>query len=1218
MEFDRRVQIRLRRANGRTGFGSGYLVAPRLVLTAAHVLDDGSGTGTLVSRAMVSRPGPPPRPGEPGSPQPSTPSASPGPPDGARPFGAAVRWSRRDKEVDAAVLEVEGDSGWEPPASFLNHRIRPPVRWGRLIGSRRHPVTALGFPRLQQEPDGGRRLDEQLDGHVSPGKGSLAGLYTVSSLDPLPSVVPLRPGTGATPWSGFSGGPAFCGGLLVGVVRDDLLARHGTRLTATPAAAFLADDELRALITGHGWEPLLEPAEPVHLLTPAALTRDFRSPAALLKPDAEAVPFHGRTAELEQLRGWCHEEPGSFSVHVVTGPGGQGKSRLARELGRTLRDEGWVTGDLWSNLTDTGSAGAGAAGVGTHDTGVSDPAGGESGGQVPDATDPYGLHALDTTLPMFLVADHAETRPRLVRRLVERLRHTEHRTRLLLIARSDGLWRTAPLDGATDATEEILATAAVTELPPLLTESEEPAARATAFTEAAAGLSRLLPQVNRLEPANWGFFAIAVRPPAALMKEPFASALSLQMTALVALLELGSPRGQSVAGEPLEAALLRHEQRFWEETAEAPEFRLNLPTPVLRRAVAVAAACGAADLPEAMRAVAHDTQIAPDKVRATAEWLRALHPPPAGRYWGALQPDRIAEYHASDLLTESGGPLRALMCTGSAAQQAQLITVLARAASAHYNAFRTARSDDTLRALDDALDAALDHAPSTDVATARDGGDAAGGDRSSVRASSRTGPDAAPGPGTSRDVGPGALHPDALRDAVNALPRPSHTTGALSLRLLRHREAGLRRLVGVDQEAHLPALVDTLAELAVRAAERGLEEDARGAAEEAASLEALLVEKGHRREADASGKQSPSPLAGQPAAGAEEEDLAWSFWEATYAAAATGSVPLVEFGPARLAALRDRTSTLFGQALRNPDAWEPALARTLCDFSVALGRAGQWREAVVAARAAACLHEWLAGANPVAEESGRARALEVTRICAPWAGHSHDGHRAVVQLADLYGRLAQRDPDGYRDRLTDELTAREHADETPADVRTADVPTTGRNTEQGPAGDGKAGTGGADSPAPLSEWVARLAELNKQSDAVHFARQAVEILRRLDRRAEGDQFTFDFAGALHDLAVSCVLAEEPAWAGTAAQEAVDLYRRLGEPVGPFLRPALAEGLATLSGYLAWQGRIDKAVKTAQEAAGIYRDLDRERPGWYTAALEQAMSLGVLYRDPGTT
>ena len=40
MQFDRQVQIRVMRAGGASsGFGSGYLIAPRLVLIAGRVLD---------------------------------------------------------------------------------------------------------------------------------------------------------------------------------------------------------------------------------------------------------------------------------------------------------------------------------------------------------------------------------------------------------------------------------------------------------------------------------------------------------------------------------------------------------------------------------------------------------------------------------------------------------------------------------------------------------------------------------------------------------------------------------------------------------------------------------------------------------------------------------------------------------------------------------------------------------------------------------------------------------------------------------------------------------------------------------------------------------------------------------------------------------------------------------------------------------------------------
>lgn len=100
-----------------------------------------------------------------------------------------------------------------------------------------------------------------------------------------------------------------------------------------------------------------------------------------------------------------HPGPPALSAQTVTGPDGQGKTRLARRLADTLRGEGWITGHLRSDLSD-------------RDT--------------PD------FRALDTDLPLLVVVDYAETRPRLLRRLVEHLRESCHRVRLLLPARSDG------------------------------------------------------------------------------------------------------------------------------------------------------------------------------------------------------------------------------------------------------------------------------------------------------------------------------------------------------------------------------------------------------------------------------------------------------------------------------------------------------------------------------------------------------------------------------------------------------------------------------------------------------------------------------------------------------------------------------------------------------------------------------------------------------------
>ena len=67
------------------------------------------------------------------------------------------------------------------------------------------------------------------------------------------------------------------------------------------------------------------------------------SPAALLDPEQEAVPFRGRERELAALLEWCLE-PESFALRLLQAPGGQGKTRLARELVRRMSSLGWTAG----------------------------------------------------------------------------------------------------------------------------------------------------------------------------------------------------------------------------------------------------------------------------------------------------------------------------------------------------------------------------------------------------------------------------------------------------------------------------------------------------------------------------------------------------------------------------------------------------------------------------------------------------------------------------------------------------------------------------------------------------------------------------------------------------------------------------------------------------------------------------------------------------------
>lgn len=236
IEPDRVVQIRTPRGAASTGpgyrFGSGYLVAGGLVLTARHVL---------------VRPGL----GEDTSPDPGQ-SCEVYSGDGW--VSARLEAAGR---VDAAVLRASLAAG------------RPAVRWARLAGTAVLRWEAMGYPFASLGPE--RRDPEHLYGEVSPltrEGGEWLGL-TVSSR------VPRTTGTAASGWAGLSGAAVLCEGRIAGIIASDSQS-YSRSLNVLRATAILSDPVLAAALGRPAAEdvggravrrpPSLEPGLPVLLV----------------------------------------------------------------------------------------------------------------------------------------------------------------------------------------------------------------------------------------------------------------------------------------------------------------------------------------------------------------------------------------------------------------------------------------------------------------------------------------------------------------------------------------------------------------------------------------------------------------------------------------------------------------------------------------------------------------------------------------------------------------------------------------------------------------------------------------------------------------------------------------------------------------------------------------------------------------------------------------
>ncbi|MFI6133746.1 type IV secretory system conjugative DNA transfer family protein [Micromonospora sp. NPDC051141] len=325
------------------GQGSGYVVAPGVVLTARHVVADRPGGPTPV---RIRR------------------ATDPDWLDVSEIVPAA------DDALDAMVLLFgpAADATDEPPDLAV-------VDVDQAL-----PFHATGFPRVQRQgkrrhPESARGVTEQFSG--PPTVISLHVESAAPQPEPDRTTGAGQAGASAAPqavrsgWSGLSGAAVFTvGGLLLGMVTDDHGEFGGRRLEAVPAARLAADPKLRrhlperwegtgrrrlsnelTLAMGSGLRVrITSPQPPPDEVVRTLLRQSWLAP---LRAAHQVVDFTGRQSALNELTDWLRAPEPTANYAVISGIGGSGKSRLARELCRWAVEAGWVAGPAEIVTTDT-------------------------------------------------------------------------------------------------------------------------------------------------------------------------------------------------------------------------------------------------------------------------------------------------------------------------------------------------------------------------------------------------------------------------------------------------------------------------------------------------------------------------------------------------------------------------------------------------------------------------------------------------------------------------------------------------------------------------------------------------------------------------------------------------------------------------------------------------------------------------------------------------
>ncbi len=769
------------------------------------------------------------------------------------------------------------------------------------------------------------------------------------------------------------------------------------------------------------------------------------SVAQFLRPEEEVVSFWPRS-ELNELIEWIVSDQ-HIAIHLVTGEGGTGKTRLARQLTNKaieLEFRSW-----W----------------------------------VPDSNERIAVNtAREAGLPVLLVVDYAEIRTNLQELLAEVTSDADGPDlRVLLLARSAGEWWQQLISSCGYQLRELLAAIGPINLGPVSDRSRQ----SEVFNQALVAFA------DKLEIAS---------PNAEIaLADPDAIVLVVHAAALLAVLEyayVGSAARTPGSRTEALAGLLRHEARYWQQTQVARN--LGLDAEVTRRTVAAGCLVGADDEISAIKLLTAVADLPDPASRGkAARWLHDLYPVPqltADREWiGSLQPDLIAEQLVVSVLSQQTDLIPALFKGLTEKRATRALTILGRAALTDPMAEQQ---------LDLALASDLEHLAVPALTVAVETNPVVGRLLGSALASTMLPTDvleriahAIPYPSftlaETAVVVFGQLAESKTDNAQRArwifgLGRWLSELGRREEALAAAEEAvsTFRELAAARPEAFLPDLARSLISQSKFLSELGRREEALAAAEEAVSTfrelaaarpdaflndlarslnnqSLFLSELGRREEALATSEEAVSTYrelaAARPDAflpdlarslntqslclsglGRREEALATSeeavsTYRELAAARPDAFLPdlarslnnqssiLSELGRPNETTAEEAVSTFRQLAAARPDAFLPDLAMSLGNQSVCLSELGRREEALAASEEAVSTYRELAAARPEAFLPDLAWSLIIKYVIHSGLGRQEEALATIEEAVSTYGHLAATRPNAFLNEFMAEL-----------------------------------------------------------------------------------------------------------------------------------------------------------------------------------------------------